>query len=175
MVDELKTKYETNDYHCIIKGKGHIALDKFNGFNGEAIIPKDSFEFGYSHSLKTEYIKIHNGNHIIYNNCNFESTSFYLKPKSEPISEFLYPDYQFKLEDTFYHIDYPNSVCEVIKVKKDYAYVLIANPSICKAFTIRTIDLNKIFFKDREDCLNARIKRLERELELEKLCKEEGI
>ena len=172
MLDKtLKEKYETGNYHCIVKGKGHVVIDKFNGFNNEALLPSDSFEFGYSDSMKTEYIKVYNGSHIICNNCKFESTSFYLKPKSEPISDYLLPGYQFKLGDSFYHIDFPNSECEVVKVKKDYAYLLIANPSICKAFTIRTTDLNKTFFDSREDCIDARIQRAKRDLEFEISCK----
>lgn len=168
MLDKkLKEKYETGDYYCIVKGKDHVVIDKFNGFNNEALLPSDSFEFGYSDSMKTEYILVHQGRHIIYNKCELESTSFYLKHKSEPISDYLLPDYQFKLGDSFYHIYFPNSECEVVKVKKDYAYLLIANPSICKAFTIRTIDLNKTFFDSREKCLDARIERARRDLELE--------
>ena len=172
MLDKtLKEKYETGNYHCIVKGKGHVVIDKFNGFNNEALLPSDSFEFGYSDSMKTEYIKVQNGSHIIYNNCKFESTSFYLKPKSEPISDYLLPGYQFKLGDIFYHIDFPNSECEIVKVKENYAYLLIANPSICKAFTIRTTDLNKTFFDSREDCIDARIQIAKRDLEFEISCK----
>lgn len=171
---ELKTKYDTGNFHCIVKGKGHIVLNKFNGFNDEALLPQDSFEFGFSYSMKCEYIKVHNGSHIIYAN-EWEGTTFYLKPKSEPISEYLNPDYQFKLGDSFYHIDEPNHECEVVKVKSNYAYLLIANPSICKAFTIRTMDIGKTFFGTQEECLNARIKRLERALQVEKDCKERKI
>lgn len=171
---KLKAKYETGDYDCIVKGKGYAVVDKFNGFNDEALLPSDSFEFGYSHSMKSEYIKVYNGSHIIYSDSN-ESCTFYLSPKSEAKSKYLNPDYQFELGDNFYHIDYPNSKCEVVKVMKNYAYLIIPNPSICKAFTIRTIDINKTFFEDREDCIDVRIKRIERELELEKSFKERKI
>lgn len=56
-----------------------------------------------------------------------------------------------------------------------FFYALLPHPSFYKAKPITTKDLNKTFFETREHCLDARIKRMERDLKLEKEFKERKI
>lgn len=73
-----------------------------------------------------------------------------------------------------YHIDEPNDEYEILKESPDstYWYAVYFHPSFGNVKTLKDEDIGRIFFLTREECLDARIARAKRLLELEISAKE---
>ena len=82
-----------------------------------------------------------------------------------------------ELGTKLYHIDEPNSEYEVLRESpgSTFWYVVYFHPSFGNVKTLRDEDIGRIFFLTREECLDARIARAKRLLELEITAKERKI
>lgn len=78
--------------------------------------------------------------------------------------------------EKYFHIDEPNQEFEVIKEQpKGYFYAVLFHPTFKDIKHFKEEDVNKTFFSNRMDCLDARIKRAERTLQIEIDCKNRKI
>lgn len=66
-----------------------------------------------------------------------------------------------------WHIDEPYQVFEIVCKRDGRFYALNPHPAFVKAKLISENSLGKIFFETKEECLEARILRAKRELDLE--------
>ncbi len=82
---------------------------------------------------------------------------------------------EIEIGKEFWHIDEPNHPYEVVKKKGNNFYALLAHPSFYNAKLITENSIGEEFFETREECLDARIKRAKRNLELEEYFKEKKI
>ena len=68
-----------------------------------------------------------------------------------------------------YCIDEPNHAYEIVREASDgYYYAILFHPSHCYIKVLTESKKNETWFDTQEECLEARIKKLERDLELEK-------
>ena len=78
--------------------------------------------------------------------------------------------------EKFYHIDEPNQVYEVIREKPaGYFYAVLFHHTFMDVKHFKEADIDKVFFLNRSDCLDARINRAKRTLDLEIECKNRKI
>lgn len=87
---------------------------------------------------------------------------------------------QFNIGDKIYHIDSPNHCYEVIKESpKGYFYAVLFHPSYADIKHIsrdsELQDNKRQWFSTSEECLNARVARAERILQVEKDCRDRKI
>lgn len=81
-----------------------------------------------------------------------------------------------RLGNYYFHIDEPNQRYEVVRESPaGYFYAVLFHPSFKDVKYFTGEDINKTFFSKREDCLNARIERIKRNLQLEIDCKHRKI
>ena len=73
-----------------------------------------------------------------------------------------------KVNDTLWNIDEPYQSYEVIREQpKGYFYVVLFHPAFKDIKHINEEAIGKIFFKEKEEMIQARINRAQRNLELE--------
>jgi len=76
-------------------------------------------------------------------------------------------------ERKVYCIDEPNYAYEITREASDgYYYAILYHPSHCDIKVLTENKKGETWFDSKEECINARIKRLERDLEFEKSSKE---
>lgn len=76
----------------------------------------------------------------------------------------------------YFYIDEPNQEYEVIREHpKGYFYAVLFHPTFKDVKHFKEEDVSKFFFSEREDCLDARIERAKRNLQLEIDCKNRKI
>jgi|GEM_PF-4402092 len=75
----------------------------------------------------------------------------------------------------YYHIDEPNQPFVIVTKRGSCTYALLQHPSFHASKLIDIGDIGKTFFAKREDCLAARIKRIKKELAVEKSCQKRKI
>ena len=81
-----------------------------------------------------------------------------------------------RLGNYYFHIDEPNQKYEVIRESPAGCfYAVLFPPSFKDIKHFSEKDINKTFFSKREDCLNARIERAKRNLQLEIDCENRKI
>ena len=77
------------------------------------------------------------------------------------------------VERKVYCIDEPNFPYEIAREASDgYYYAVLYNPSHCDIKVLTESKKGETWFDTKEECLDARIKRLQRDLEYEKSSKE---
>ncbi len=76
---------------------------------------------------------------------------------------------ELTLGTKIFHIDEPNGVYELMKESpaSTFWYVVYFHPSFGNVKILKDEDIGKTFFLTRGECLNARIARAKRLLELE--------
>ena len=75
-------------------------------------------------------------------------------------------------EKEVYYIDEPNYAYEIVREASDgYYYAVLFHPLCCDIKVLTDSKKNETWFDTQEEYLEARIKKLERDLELEKKCK----
>ena len=73
------------------------------------------------------------------------------------------------VERKVYCIDEPNFPYEIVREASDgYYYAVLFHPSHCDIKVLTDSKKNETWFDTQEECLEARIKKLERDLEFEK-------
>ncbi len=73
-----------------------------------------------------------------------------------------------KVNDTLWNIDEPYQSYEVIREQpKGYFYVVLFHPAFKDIKHINEESIGKTFFKEKEEMIQARINRAQRNLELE--------
>lgn len=81
-----------------------------------------------------------------------------------------------RLGNYYFHIDEPNQKYEVIREgPAGYFYAVLFHPSFKDIKHFTKEDIDKTFFSKSEDCLDARIERIKRKLQLEIDCKNKKI
>lgn len=76
-----------------------------------------------------------------------------------------------------YHIGEPNGIYEILRESpgSTFWYAVYFHPSFGNVKTLKNEDIGRTFFLTREECLDARISRAKRLLELEVSAKEKKL